>query len=203
MGEPNDTLDLWDYRNRVAAIYRKVREGGAGEPAWKQWRAERDELFASHSQTPIDPEDLAEFAGLQYFPYDPSWRLEANVLPVEGEELAVGHSGEGFTAFRRFGRVEFEVDDQAVALCLYWLDAYGGGVFLPFRDETAGEETYWGGRYLLDTVKGADLGLDGRQILLDFNYAYHPSCVYSYRWSCPLAPPENEVAIPIQVGERL
>jgi uncharacterized protein (DUF1684 family) len=146
---------------------------------------------------------LEDFAGLPYFDYDPAWRFEATVEPTEGDELAIGHSGDGFSSFRRFGRVELAADGGAVGLSLYWLDSYGGGVFLPFRDGTSGDETYAGGRYLLDTVKGADLGHEGDLIVLDFNYAYHPSCVHSYRWSCPLAPPENHLDIPIMAGERL
>jgi uncharacterized protein (DUF1684 family) len=88
-------------------------------------------------------------------------------------------------------------------LALYWLEAYGGGVFLPFRDETSGTETYGAGRYLLDTVKGADLGEEGGRLVLDFNLAYNPSCAYDPRWACPLAPPENRLTIPIRAGERV
>ena len=80
---------------------------------------------------------------------------------------------------------------------------YGGGVFLPFRDETNGATTYGAGRYVLDTVKGADLGgADGR-LVVDFNYAYHPSCAYDPRWSCPLAPATNRLVGPVEAGERL
>jgi hypothetical protein len=84
-----------------------------------------------------------------------------------------------------------------------WLNAYGGGVFVPFRDATNGAATYGGGRYLLDTVKGADLGHNGDAMVLDFNYAYHPSCVHSLQWSCPLAPPGNTLDIEVTAGERL
>jgi uncharacterized protein (DUF1684 family) len=86
---------------------------------------------------------------------------------------------------------------------VYWIDVYGGGVFLPFRDATAGTETYGAGRYLLDTVKGADLGGSDSRLILDFNYAYHPSWAYDARWSCPLAPPENRLDVAVRAGERL
>jgi uncharacterized protein (DUF1684 family) len=76
-------------------------------------------------------------------------------------------------------------------------------VFLSFRDATGGKSTYGGGRYLYDTIKGADLGTVGGEILLDFNYAYHPSCHYNPLWVCPLAPPENRLRFPIEAGERL
>ena len=93
---------------------------------------------------------------------------------------------------------------QEVSLAVFWLTAYGGGVFVPFRDATAGATTYGAGRYLLDTVKGADLGAGPHGVLvLDFNYAYNPSCSYDPRWSCPLAPLESRIEIPIEAGERV
>ncbi len=112
------------------------------------------------------------------------------------------HSGDGGTEASAFGKVVLPLDGSP-ELNLYWLDDYGGGVLLPFRDATSGAETYGGGRYLLDTAKGADLGATGDRIVLDFNFSYHPSCVHDVRWSCPLAPPENRVAVPIRGGERL
>jgi len=82
---------------------------------------------------------------------------------------------------------------------------YAGGLFVPFKDATSGHETYGGGRYLLDTIKSADLGSDAATgtVVLDFNYAYHPSCTYDPRWVCPLAPPDSRLTIPIRAGERL
>jgi uncharacterized protein (DUF1684 family) len=136
---------------------------------------------------------------LRCAPYDPSfvWNVRVDT-DVERELLHVGTSDGGEIAFIRFGRVSLPVG----TLDVFWLDAYGGGVFLPFRDATAGGTTYGGGRYLLDTAKGADLGSDpdGR-LILDFNFAYHPSCHYSPRWSCPLAPPGNRLTAAITVGE--
>lgn len=201
--EPLATLDLWDYRLRVHESYRSAREGGPGEETWLAWRKARDELFASHSQSPIGSEDRPSFGGLPYFPYDPAWRFEVETEAVQAERVAIGHGGHGQTGFRRFGCVRFAADAAEVSLTLYWLEGYGGGVFLPFRDSTAESQTYSGGRYLLDTAKGADLGHRNNRIVLDFNYAYHPSCVYSDRWSCPLAPEENSLTIPIRAGERL
>ena len=103
-----------------------------------------------------------------------------------------------------FGAVELPIGSLEV----FWLDAYGGGVFLPFRDLTSGKTTYGGGRYLVDTVKGTDGGClevtpGSTDVTIDFNYAYHPSCVYSPRWACPLAPPENRLPVPVRAGERL
>ena len=90
-----------------------------------------------------------------------------------------------------------------MSLTLFWLDEYGGGIFLPFRDRTNGSESYGGGRYLLDGAKGADLGSGADSITLDFNFAYHPSCVHDSQWSCPLAPPQNHLDVAVRGGERL
>jgi hypothetical protein len=185
----------------VEDIYRRVREGGAGEETWSAWAGDRNHLFATHPQSPI--EDRSGFTGLPYFPYDPVWRVTARFTAVEDEAAILDHSGDGTTRFSKIGVVEFELVGNQASLELLWLDAYGGGVFLPFRDASNGVSTYGGGRYLLDTVKGADLGHDGDSIVLDFNYAYHPSCVHSYQWSCPLAPPANTLGFAVEAGERL
>jgi uncharacterized protein (DUF1684 family) len=107
-----------------------------------------------------------------------------------------------------FGRIGF-VDVPFVAgerrLGLYWMAGYAGGLFLPFRDATNGAETYGAGRYLLDAAKSADLGGDAarRTLILDFNFAFQPSCSFDPRWSCPLSPPENRLDIRVEAGERL
>jgi uncharacterized protein len=196
-----EVLDLWDYRRWVHEMYRRVREGGAGQATWAEWVASRDALFANHPQSPI--EDRETFAGLPYFDHDSSWRTTGRFTPVDDQMANLEHSGEGSTRFLTVGTVAFELAGHDCRLEVLWLDAYGGGIFLPFRDESNGHATYGGGRYLLDTAKGADLGHEGDRIILDFNYAYHPSCVHSDRWSCPLAPPANRLELVIEAGERL
>src|SRR5204862_7598233 len=102
----------------------------------------------------------------------------------------------------RFAVARFELAGAHLELELYWLEGYGGGLFLPFRDRTSGKETYGAGRYLLDTVKGADLGMEGDRLVLDFNVSYNPSCAYDPRWVCPLAPTANSLPLGITAGER-
>ena len=94
------------------------------------------------------------------------------------------------------------INDRRLALEVSWLPGYGGGAFLCFRDATSGKESYGGGRYLLDTVKGADLGERDGRLVLDFNFAYNPSCCYDPGWVCPLAPPANRLPVPVEAGER-
>jgi uncharacterized protein (DUF1684 family) len=163
------------------------------------WREGRDALLATHSQTPLAHDARAGFTGMPFFPYDPSWRLVARVEPATG----VGaRAPDG--VFTPIGDVVAERDGQEIRLTLLWLEGYGGGLFLPFRDATCGAETYGGGRYLLDQVKGADLGVtaDG-DLVLDFNFAYHPSCAHDPRWTCPLAPAGNAIAQAVRAGEML
>lgn len=197
----SQTLELLDYRRQVSAQYAAVRAGGGNGETWQRWRDDRDRIFKEHPQSPI--EDRGGFTGLTYFEFDPAFRVEGKFIAAVDEEIAVSHSGEGATGFKRSGRVEFELSSTPLTLEVLWLDSYGGGVFVPFRDTTNGTSTYGGGRYLLDTVKGADLGHSGDSMLLDFNYAYHPSCVHSYKWSCPLAPPSNKLDFAVTAGERI
>ncbi|MCW2974840.1 MAG: hypothetical protein JWM06_121 [Actinomycetia bacterium] len=196
-------LDLLDWKRRVFELYADVRATPDPEEAWQDWRTVRDNLFRTHPQSPLDVEAHEGFSGLDYFAYDAALRVLADVEPAEDEAREIAGSAGSSTLFRRFGRARFELDGSPQALELYWLEGYGGGLFLPFGDTTSGQETYGGGRYLLDTVKGSDLGGDGGQLVLDFNFAYNPSCSYDPRWACPLTPPANRLAIPVRAGEKV
>jgi uncharacterized protein (DUF1684 family) len=152
----------------------------------------------------LDDDQKASFAGLRYFEYDPAFRVVARVdSDVEPSVYHLELGDDGPLRIRQFGQVSFELPTGAGTLALYWIMGYGGGVFLPFRDATNGRETYGGGRYLYDTIKGADLGTADGGIVLDFNYAYHPSCYYNPRWLCPLAPPQNALDFAVTAGEML
>jgi uncharacterized protein (DUF1684 family) len=211
-------LDLYDYRRRVAALYqqRELREATGDGPVaiWDDWREERDWLFREHPQSALAAAERAMFTGLRYFPYDPALRVEATLAPqpAQGTE-ELPSSGPHPVQYPRAGAISFKLDGAPQTLAVYWIDVYGGGLFLPFRDATSGVETYGAGRYLFDTVKGSDflrlddgdtaaIGYGGGRILLDFNYSYNPSCSYDARWVCPLAPRENVLPMPIRAGER-
>lgn len=193
------SLSLADWRRRVADLYADVRRAGGGPDAWAAWRTGRDALLARHPDTPV-PAALREgFTGMRFFDYDPSWRLTGR---LESSDAATPAGPEG--SFAPLGTVVALRGDREIRLTLLWLEGYGGGLFLPFRDGTCGDETYGGGRYLIDQVKGADLGaLPDGQLVLDFNFAYHPSCAHDAKWACPLAPPENTIAQAVRAGEML
>ena len=188
----SDTLDLLDWKRRVAALYAEVRDAAEPERAWARWREVRADLFRTHPQSARPGYD-----GLAYFDYDPSWRFLAEVVPAGHERRRIAGSGPEPVACTRFAVARFGGHE----LELFWLEAYAGGLFLPFRDATSGAETYGGGRYLLDTVKGADLGAVGPRLVLDFNFAYNPSCAYDPKWACPLSPPANRLAVAVRAGE--
>ena len=183
-------------------LYAEVRRAPDPRAAWRLWRDTRDDLFRTHPQSPLTPADRAGFEGVRYFDYDPALRVLAEVRPAPRERREIATSGEHPYSFTRFARAAFLLDGEEQSLDLYWLDGYGGGVYLCFADGTSGSETYGAGRYLLDTVKGADLGSEDGRLVLDFNFAYNPSCSYDPRWVCPLAPPGNRLAAPVRGGER-
>lgn len=202
----SDHLDLADWRRRVHALYAATRADRRAPPLrLVNFRAGKDRLFAEHPSSPVPPEARPGFRGLAYWRHDPGLHVSAALVPdPDAPALDVPRSGEGpAMPFARIGWVEFAVHGASARLAVYWLNEYAGGIFIPFRDATSGSETYGGGRYLWDSAKGADLGSEGGQLVLDFNYAYHPSCVYDPRWSCPLAPRENWLPVPIAAGERL
>jgi uncharacterized protein (DUF1684 family) len=159
--------------------------------------------LANHPESPLPPGARESFRGIEYFDYEPAARALAEVVEAERRTYEIATSGADPYSFTRFARARFELGGEPAELELYWLEGYGGGVFCPFADATSGAETYGAGRYALDTVKGADLGQSGGNLVLDFNFAYNPSCSYDPAWVCPLAPPANRLPFEIRAGERM
>jgi uncharacterized protein len=192
-------LELLDWRRRVSELYAGIRAASDPMAGWRLWCETRRRLFREHPQSPLPVEARSSFAGPFVYDYDPAWRLLAEVERTDEERLQLPSSDGGTMAFRRFAQARTD----RVVLDVYWLEAYGGGLFVPFADATSGDDTFGAGRYLLDTVKGADLGSEGDRPVLDFNFAYQPSCSYDDRWACPLAPPTNRLDVRVEAGERL
>jgi uncharacterized protein (DUF1684 family) len=195
-------LDLVDWRRRVGNLYR-----GGGPDALQRFRQGRNDLFKTHPQSPIDPDDRASFEGLRYFRHDPAYRVPARFEAGDGRELVIETGGEdGAVRFRRAGQLVFNLEGTECRLTALSLVQYAGGLFVPFRDTTSGRETYGGGRYLFDTAKNTDglvleIAPGSPDVMIDFNYAYNASCAYSPRWACPLAPPENFLKVAVRAGE--
>lgn len=221
-GGDRERLELADWRRRVATLYAEVRARAATEPraAWEHWRAVRETLYREHPQSPVPRADRAAFRA-RHWPYDPAMRFEVRVEVDEGAsrgaatgtdpaatgrlELPMSVDEAGALEFSRIGRLTVPFPAGARSLDLFWMAGYAGGLFLPFRDATSGLETYGAGRYLLDAAKSADLGgdLSTGRLVLDFNFAFQPSCAFDPRWACPLAPPENRLDVRVEAGERL
>ena len=193
------SLTLLDWRRRVARLYEEVR----GEPdivaAHDHWRRTRDDLLRTHPDSPIPQPQRAGYPGAPVAAYDPQLRFDVLVdtdVPPRHMELPTG--SDGIVPFDRIGIAHLP---RYGDLDVWWLGSYGGGVFVPVKDASAGVTSYGGGRYLIDTVKGADLGgYDGR-LILDFNFAYNPSCAYDPAWACPLAPAGNTLSRSLPAGE--
>lgn len=205
--DPTTALAVTDWRRRVFALYAEVRDQSTSDPAGAHdhWRRVRDDLFANHPASPLLPADRPGFGGLPVSAYDRAWRFTAAVEPpAEPLRIEAETGTDGIVPFELLGRVTLS---GIGTLDVWRLASYGGGLFLPVKDLLATEDdgTYSGGRYLLDTVKGADLGPGERpnEVVIDFNFAYNPSCAYDPAWACPLAPPGNHVDIAIPVGERV
>ena len=206
----DDLIALADWRRRIADLYATVRERGPDrvEESWALWVAARESLYRGHSHSPV-PRSQRDGFRARHWPYDPALRFLVcptpdGDRPDEEGGLALPVSNGATMAFSRIGWFDIPFEQGPERLALYWMSGYAGGLFLPFREATNGAETYGAGRYLLDSAKGADLGGDDEgRLVLDFNFAYQPSCAFDPRWACPLAPLENLLDIAIRAGERI
>ena len=212
------TLALADWRRTIATLYADVRRLAASDvpAALTLWRQTRERLYREHPQSPVPESARASFAA-RHFDHDPALRFEVAVEELDvtpagdrlggfgGLSIELPVSAGGAMAFRRFGLVTIPFPDGPRRLELYWMEGYAGGLFLPFRDATNGRETYGAGRYLLDAAKSADLGPGAApdSLILDFNFAFQPSCAFDPKWACPLAPPSNRLDVEVRAGERL
>jgi uncharacterized protein len=197
-----DRLELADWRRQIAELYASIRVDPDPARAWTHWTVERDRLYRSHPQSPIPAGDRGDATAPEYYPYDPALRTLAEVEAADEAKFELPDSAAGHVIAERAGTARFSLLGEALSLSVFWLLDYAGGFFLSYRDATSGSETYGAGRYVLDTAKGADLGEQDGRMILDFNFAYQPSCSYDPRWSCPLPPRENWLTSPIRSGER-
>ena len=198
-------LALAGWRREIAALYARIRGTDEPQSGWRDWCETRNRLFREHPASPIPATRRADYPGIPVFSYDPALHFACTIVPaIDPQSFTVEIGQDGAVTMHPVGRTDGLAQRLGGELMLYWIEGYGGGLFLPFRDATCGGETYDGGRYLLDAIKGADLGAieDGR-LILNFNFAYHPSCIHALDWVCPLAPPDNHLPNAVSGGERL
>ncbi len=202
-GQPAALL-LADWRRRVADIYARVRTARSPEDGWALWHADRSRLYRVHPMSPLPEARRSSFREIKCFPYVPKLRFAVDLEASEGPSVDVQLGADGTLRRRPIARTKGLAGALGEELTIYWIEGYGGGLFLPFRDATSGKTTFGGGRYLLDAIKSADLGSDAdSRLILDFNFAYHPSCALNDAYVCPLAPPENTLPVSVEAGERL
>ena len=161
----------------------------------EQFRAEKDDFFASHPQSPLTKKQKSTFQGLHYFDENPALRLDVDVELIPGRDVIQVQTSTGdIREYIRHGRFSFNVDGQDVQLTIYENEH---GFFLSFVDSLAGTETYPAGRYLEPEA------LSPTRFHVDFNLAYNPYCAYNDVWSCPLTPFENRLKVPVRAGEKV
>lgn len=195
----NDRWQVLDWRRRVAAVYAAVREEQDPQLAHALWVAGRDDLLRRHPASPVPEPERMAYRGAHVAPYDPAYRFIVEVdRNVPGQRRDVPTATDGVVPFDLVGRVTLP---GLGALDVWWAAVYGGGIFLPVKDATSGKASYGGGRYVLDTVKGADLGGDPDALVVDLNLSYQPSCAYDDAWACPLPGAGNTLAEGVPVGE--
>jgi uncharacterized protein (DUF1684 family) len=188
-----------DWRRQVFELYRAVRENPDPRAGHRVWVQGRDRLLTRHPASPVHARDRGAYPGANVAPYDGDFRFVVEVdRAVPQARRDVPTATDGVVPFELVGRVTLP---GLGALDVWWAAVYGGGVFLPLRDATSGRQSYGGGRYVLDTVKGADLGGDPDALVVDLNFSYQPSCAYDDAWACPLAGPGNTLSEPVMVGE--
>jgi uncharacterized protein (DUF1684 family) len=206
--DPQTALDTVDWRRRVHDLYARVRSDDDPARAHDAWRRGRNQLLAEHPASPLLPQHRAAFDGVPVAAYDERYRIGAVLHPADPAtpgSFTVSTGTDGDVPYHRVGAVSLSTPAGEVRLDVWWLASYGGGLFVPVRDPSP--DTYGGGRYLLDTTKGADLGTQhdehgGTALVLDLNFAYNPSCAYDPAWACPLAPAGNTTQVALPVGER-
>ena len=172
------------------------------EDAVAQFRQDKDAFFKNVDQSPIPVAERDAFAGLPYYPVDPAYAFDDLPLaPYTGSEpssFQIPTTDGQLRPAHRAGTFTFELGGEPRSLTAYVLnEGDPTSLFLPFLDATSGTETYGAGRYL--DLEPEDDGTYS----LDFNLAYHPSCVYDPTYSCPLTPAENRLPVRVEAGERL
>ena len=157
-------------------------------------RREKDAFFRESHQSPLMGEQKRGFHGLNYYPENPSLRLELALERVAAPEgVTLSTSTGDVREYVHAGQIRFTVDGAEAVLQVYE-DDYG--FFLPFSDTTAPDETYGAGRYIEPHEIRPDV------LAVDFNLAYNPYCAYNERWSCPLPPSANRLRVKIEAGEK-
>jgi len=180
----------------------------------KAFRAKKDQFFKEDSQSPLKEADRKKFKGLLYYPVNLKYTMVGSIerFPTEPKPLYINlpTSKGREKKYVKYGRFRFKWEGKEYVLHIY-RPLGGGELFLPFKDKTSGKETYSEGRYLyVETMLGGSEsvgttpvpGTRTEKVLIDFNRAHNPFCEYNEKYTCPFAPKENWLDIPIPAGEK-
>ncbi len=157
--------------------------------------------YADPEKSPLDEKDLKKFDGLDFFEIDAEYIVEAEFVRTPAEPpFVMKTSTDRLPVYVKYGELYFTLKGKDLKLNVYQNQElvkdpeYFDYLFLPFTDQTNGKNTYGGGRYI-------DLRIpQSNRVTLDFNQAYNPYCAYSGKYSCPVPPEENDLAIEISAG---
>ncbi|MEZ4859316.1 MAG: DUF1684 domain-containing protein [Flavobacteriaceae bacterium] len=170
----------------------------------KTYQTELNKEFINPETTILDEKHFADFGGLEFYPINLKYRIEANFVRTPNEKpFLMKTTTDRLPEYVKYGEAQFELDGKELQLILYkstdsWGDPekYGNQLFLPFTDLTSGDGSYGGGRFMEVTIP------EGRTIILDFNKVYNPYCAYNSRYSCPIPPAENDLQVRIEAGVK-
>ena len=187
----------------VGAIFAYTLLGGESTEAYRERIAEERQRTArfmrGSPESPFAPDSIT-FDSLSYFPVDPSYRVRARIEPIKDKKLTVLPTSTGEEEkYIRYGYAVFEMKGQQHRLLILEPFEQPADLFIAFADETSGETTYGGGRYLNVEKPGRTAQ---KTLELDFNQTYNPYCAYNGTFSCPFPPKENVLTVAVEAGEK-
>lgn len=169
----------------------------------KTYRDSLNTAFQNPEESPLTPKDFESFTGLDFFPIDLDYYIRAEFIRTPNQEpFLMPTTTAEVKTYEKYGEITFSLHGKNVVLNVYQshelreTEKYRDYLFLPFRDKTNGEETYGGGRYLEMWIP------EGDSVIVDFNKAYNPYCVYNVKYSCPLVPKSNWMEVPVYAGVK-
>jgi uncharacterized protein (DUF1684 family) len=201
MQELEDLEEKLNAKKKMLSKTENFMEISEWKERLEREREEKDKFFLLHPQSPIPFEERKRFKGLDCYLPNPNYRFELELYEHdEKKTVKMAYTKRNEQDFLRWGEFQFRISGQEQVLQAYKSNPIEDRLFIPFKDETSGKETYGAGRYI-DLESERDRIPEGRWIL-DFNKAYNPWCVYSEAYTCPFVPPENWLKVPIRAGEK-
>jgi len=164
-------------------------------------RLNNDQSFRNKETTLLSDDYFPHFTGLNYFPVDLKYRIVGQLAKLsESERMNLEMTNGTPYGFMHYGKISFYMKGEAIELQVFEYPSRGSAataIFVPFKDLTTGEESFGGGRFLIINIP------EGVQIVVDFNLAINPICVYDPEHSCPISPPSNYLSARIAAGAKM